>query len=146
MKKIILVFFLAFVFIPEKTFSLTYEKHNVVSDIGDVGKGNTETEGYFSYQINDYPLCKKLNEPKIAALRQGIRIHYDPNKKIYAFEKGIFDCNYGWEKNSTLLGIYEGMVEYLTKNIPDATAKNSEISSAYNMAEFGNAGVEFSQE
>jgi len=116
MKKIILVFFLAFVFIPEKTFSLTYEKHNLVSDIADVGKGNTEAEGYFSYQINDYPLCKKLNEPKIAALRQGIRIHYDPNKKIYAFEKGIFDCNYGWEKNSTLLGIYEGMVEYLTKN------------------------------
>jgi len=37
-------------------------------------------------------------------------------------------------------------VEYLTKNIPDATAKNSEISSAYNMAEFGNAGVDFRQE
>ena len=37
-------------------------------------------------------------------------------------------------------------IEYLTKNIPDATAKNSEISSAYNMAEFGNAGVDFRQE
>ena len=42
MKKIILVFFLAFIFMPEKTFSLTYEKQNVVSDIGDVGKGNKE--------------------------------------------------------------------------------------------------------
>jgi hypothetical protein len=115
MKKIILVFFLAFVFIPEKTFSLTYEKHNVVSDIGDVGKGNTEAEGYFSYQVNEYPVCKKLNVT-LNFLRQGIRIHYDPNKKIYAFEKGIFDCSNAWEKNYALSGIYEGMIEYLTRD------------------------------
>lgn len=115
--KILLIILSTIIIMPSKAFPLTYEKHNtIISDIGDVGKGNVEAEGYFSYQINDYPICKKLNEPKIASLRQGIRIHYDPNKKVYAFEKGIFDCNYGWENNSILTGIYEGMVEYLTRD------------------------------
>lgn len=112
--KILLIILSTIIMMPSIAFPLTYEKHNTISDIGGVGKGSSESEGYVSYQINDFPLCKKLNKSKIASLRQGARIHYDQHKKIYAFEKGIFDCSYAWENNSTLTSIYEGMVEYFT--------------------------------
>ena len=60
--KILLIILSTIIMMPSIAFPLTYEKHNTISDIGGVGKGSSESEGYVSYQINDFPLCKKLNK------------------------------------------------------------------------------------
>ena len=91
---------------------------------------------------------QNLNVPQIGnCVLKSIQVNYAPNGWS-AYEVPGEETSVGG--TGMPVGIEMTLsfqeVEYLTKNIPDATAKNSEISSAYNMAEFGNAGVEFSQE
>jgi len=91
---------------------------------------------------------QNLNVPQIGnCVLKSIQVNYAPNGWS-AYEVPGEDTSVGG--TGMPVGIEMTLsfqeVEYLTKNIPDATAKNSEISSAYNMAEFGNAGVDFRQE
>jgi len=86
---------------------------------------------------------QNLNVPQIGnCVLKNIQVNYAPNGWS-AYEVPGEETSVGG--TGMPVGIEMTLsfqeVEYLTKNIPDATAKNSEISSAWNVAELGRPQV-----
>ena len=77
MKKIfLLLFFFSIIILPEKAFSLSYDKKTTTGKIlfDDGTKGSTEAEGFYGNSSNA-PNCKKFNY-HLTSLIQGQKLVY----------------------------------------------------------------------
>ena len=126
MIKIILVFLLAFTFIPEKAFSFAYNKkiNQAVASDGSVGK--QEEEGFF---VTEYeaPNCKRLNK-NFNGMIQGQKINYNSNGKAVALENGLFGCKLTID-NKKISAIWEGVVDFLETGEKLIFFKSDEVNS-----------------
>jgi len=112
MRKVTLVFFyfLFFIFISEKAFSLTYDKkvnRDIVFEDGAKG-GRSESEGFYGSSFDFFPNCKKMNT-NFSGLRQGLKVFYKSDGSIFTSENGIYDC----VKVPTRVGF--GLIEGVTE-------------------------------
>jgi hypothetical protein len=96
--KIFWIFFLAFTFVPEKAFPLTYSKKISTDVIFQDGSkdGRTESEGFYGDNFDFFPICKKMNI-NAKGLRQGLSVFFKSDGSIRS-ENGIYDCQYGFGK------------------------------------------------
>jgi hypothetical protein len=116
-KNFLLIIFFAFIFIPEKAFSLTWDQKKNSSFGRNVQDNASAVEtGYHAANNSDFPNCRKLNLNH-SGLKQGKKITYDVNGKLIFTENGIFDCGYA-DTSKTKLGfsIFEGIVENFDTN------------------------------
>lgn len=126
-KIFLLLFFLFFTKLPNSASAFEYEKMQNVTGLKfeDGSTGSTDTEGFFISGYNA-PNCKKIGiDGKL--LRQGQSIAYKSNGKIYAIEKGLFDCRLS-NVNKGIVGIWEGIIEYYEPNGVIIFFKNDNVN------------------
>ena len=127
MKKIfLLLFFFSIIILPEKAFSLSYDKKTTTGKIlfDDGTKGSTEAEGFYGNSSNA-PNCKKFNY-HLTSLIQGQKLVYKAGK-IYSIEKGKFDCGLSPD-NKPVYHLIEGIVDHVEANELQIFFKNDGVN------------------